>query len=381
MVKFQQLLTLFLILAFVSISAQLGQRKEIRIPDVNGYKTLKCDFHIHTVFSDGNVWPDLRPEEAWSEGLDAIALTDHIEYQPKKNDIPTNLNRPYEIAKPAADKAGITLIRGAEITRGMPPGHMNLIFVKDANALIKEDWKETIAEAKKQGALLFWNHPGWKAQQPDGIAKWYPEHTYVLEQGIMMGIEVVNDRDYYPEVHNWCNEKKLTLMGDTDIHSPIMFVYNLQAGEHRTVTLVFAKDNSEEAIKDALINRRTVVYYKNQLIGDESFLAPIFEKSVSFKSVKVNTTGKATCYLRVSNDSDVPYTLELKSSNNKIIFPQTFVIPANRTVLYPVRAAEENISLSENVKAEYEVKNLLTAPGKGIIIAFNFDIEVTPKKK
>ena len=30
-------------------------RKEIRIPDLNGYLTLKCDFHMHTVFSDGDV--------------------------------------------------------------------------------------------------------------------------------------------------------------------------------------------------------------------------------------------------------------------------------------------------------------------------------------
>ena len=47
-------------------------------------KTLKCDFHIHTVFSDGKVWPDIRVAEAWQEGLDAIAITDHIEYRPNK---------------------------------------------------------------------------------------------------------------------------------------------------------------------------------------------------------------------------------------------------------------------------------------------------------
>ena len=30
-------------------------RNEIRVPDPEGYRTLKCDFHIHTVFSDGLV--------------------------------------------------------------------------------------------------------------------------------------------------------------------------------------------------------------------------------------------------------------------------------------------------------------------------------------
>ena len=53
-------------------------RTAVNIPDVPGYVTLKCDFHIHTVFSDGYVWPTVRADEAWREGLDAIAITDHI---------------------------------------------------------------------------------------------------------------------------------------------------------------------------------------------------------------------------------------------------------------------------------------------------------------
>ena len=46
-------------------------RNEIRVPDPEGYRTLKCDFHIHTVFSDGLVWPTVRVDEAYREGLDA----------------------------------------------------------------------------------------------------------------------------------------------------------------------------------------------------------------------------------------------------------------------------------------------------------------------
>ena len=105
----------------------LNARTTLHIPDIPGYMTLKCDFHLHTVFSDGTVWPTIRVQEAWRDGLDAISITDHIEYQPHKADIPTNHNRPYEIARPAAESADIILIRGAEITRSMPPGHINAI--------------------------------------------------------------------------------------------------------------------------------------------------------------------------------------------------------------------------------------------------------------
>lgn len=381
MMRHTKLVLLLVMLSLISLSAQINQRKEIKIPDFAGYKTLKCDFHIHTIFSDGDVWPVLRVKEAWSDGLDAIAITDHIEYQPHKDDVSKNHNRSYEIAKPEADKAGIILIKGAEITRKMPPGHMNLIFVVDAEALVKEDWKETVLEGKKQGALLFWNHPGWKSQQPDGIARWYEEHTFLEQQNMMMGIEVVNGTDYYPEVHNWCNEKKHTLMGNTDIHSPIMFEYNLAGGEHRTMTLVFAKENTPESIKEALMNRRTVVYVKNQLIGEETYLKPIFEKSVSFSTNKVKSTGKETRFLRILNNSDIPYTLQLISKNDKVVFPASVTVPANRTVLFPVRGADDNTELKDTVKAEYEVKNLITSPGKGISVSFSFDMDVTPKKK
>ncbi|MCP5518674.1 MAG: hypothetical protein H7A45_15600 [Verrucomicrobiales bacterium] len=89
-------------LAVGAVQAHDRARTPVNIPDIPGYLTLKCDLHIHTVFSDGSVWPDIRAEEAWREGLDAIAITDHIEYQPHKRDLPTAHNRSYEIAKPRA---------------------------------------------------------------------------------------------------------------------------------------------------------------------------------------------------------------------------------------------------------------------------------------
>ena len=73
-----RLCSLFLLLV---LSQARGDetRHEIQFPDVPGYQTLKCDFHMHTVFSDGLVWPTVRVNEAWRTGLDAISITDHIE--------------------------------------------------------------------------------------------------------------------------------------------------------------------------------------------------------------------------------------------------------------------------------------------------------------
>ena len=42
-------------------------RKEIVLPQVNGYNVYKADLHTHTVFSDGSVLPKFRVMEAWQD--------------------------------------------------------------------------------------------------------------------------------------------------------------------------------------------------------------------------------------------------------------------------------------------------------------------------
>ena len=44
---------------------RIKARHEICLPQIDDYQLLKCDFHIHTIFSDGIVWPSLRVQEAW----------------------------------------------------------------------------------------------------------------------------------------------------------------------------------------------------------------------------------------------------------------------------------------------------------------------------
>ena len=192
-------------------------RKTINVPDILGYQTLKCDFHMHTVFSDGSVWPTIRVDEAWNEGLDAIAITDHIERNPGKTDVGGDDNSSYNIALPIARQKNIILVKAGEITRSMPPGHFNALFLTDTQALDKQDWHEAFDEAKKQGAYIIWNHPGWQAQQPD-TTKWWDEHTKLYEQGMIHAIEVFNEKEWYPIALDWCMQKELAPHAATDVH-------------------------------------------------------------------------------------------------------------------------------------------------------------------
>ena len=232
---------LFLILLFplcvTSINAQVTSKYERKMffPDLDNYKTLLTDFHQHTVFSDGKVWPSIRVEEAIKDGLDAISLTDHLEYQPHSQDIENpDRNRVYIIASQFADRQNknlekkLIVINGQEITRSMPPGHINAIFINDANKLLHEnDSLRGIEEANKQNAFVFWNHPAWPAQRSDGIAKLDDFHKYLIKNNLLHGIEVVNELYYSEEALQIALEHNLTIMGTSDIHGLIDWLFNV----------------------------------------------------------------------------------------------------------------------------------------------------------
>ncbi len=376
-------LAALMFLSAIQAAAQervLRARTPIRIPDLPGYKTLKCDFHIHTVFSDGLVWPTVRVEEAWREGLDVIAITDHIEYHPHKADMTNDLNRSFEIARPLGKDLDLSVLRGSEITRAMPPGHLNAIFLTNSAPLETKYWTNAVQVAHQQGAFIFWNHPGWDAQTTNGLVLWYPEHTQLLAAGQLHGIEIVNTRDYYPEAHKWAIEKKLTLLGNSDIHSPIHFDYALANSDHRPLTLVFAKDRSAAAIKEALFARRTVVYSGSHLYGEEQYLRPLFEKSIAFNRASVKLKPKGSAVVQLANNSGLDFELTLAANPAGLEAPSRLVLPAGKTVLMRLRSTGK-AGAPTPPRLAYNAANLWVAPNTPLTVILPLKISVAPPPK
>ncbi len=355
-------------------------RTPILIPDVPGYVTLKCDFHIHTVFSDGLVWPSVRAEEAWREGLDAIAITDHLEYQPHKTDVSTNHDRSFPIARAAGSELDLLVVKGSEITRKMPPGHLNAIFLTNSTALAVERWQDAIATARDQGAFIFWNHPGWEPQITNGLVVWYPEHTELLTQGRLHGIEVVNDRSYYPEAHKWAIEKNLALLSNSDIHNPLNLDYHVHEDDHRPITLVFSKSRTLEELKAALFARRTAVYSGERLIGDEQFLRPIFLGSLEITPPHASLRPGQRQSAQIYNRSAITYQLERESAAPEVTYPERLTLPAGKTVLLPLTGKTGTTAGPRKLKLPFRVTNLLKAPNTPLSTSLEVEVNFADGK-
>lgn len=332
--------------------AAADARHEISFPDLPGHKTLACDFHMHTVFSDGNVWPTVRVAEAWRQGLHALSITDHVEYQPHKDDVPTKHERPYQLAEGPARVHNLLLVKGAEITRDTPPGHFNAIFLSDVNPLDTKEFFDAVRRANEQGAFVFWNHQGWKGPEK---GQWMDVHTTLFENKWLHGMEVCNGDEYYPDAHKWCLEKNLTMLGNTDIHDPD-FRQKSTSADHRTMTLVFAKEKSLPALKEALTAGRTVVWYKDQLIGREELLRPFFHACVEVAKPHLRT--KDAVFVEVRNACEADVRLQRTGD----VGPAEIVLPARTTSLVRVGAADP----AKPLELKYTAVNFLIAPGAGL---------------
>jgi predicted metal-dependent phosphoesterase TrpH len=365
MMKIRYILTFFLVLFCLSFLS--GQsRKIIHIPDIPGYTTLKCDFHTHTVFSDGTVWPTVRVEEAWRDGLDAVSITDHIEYRPHSKDIVSDHNRSHEIAEPLANKLNIILIKGAEITRSMPPGHLNCLFIKNANLLERENVMDAVREARDQGAFILWNHPGWKVQQPDSTL-WWAEHTNLLNGDLLHGIEVFNDGEYYPEAIDWAVSKKLTMFANSDIHSPVNMRYDMN-NITRPLTLVFSRSRTRGGIREALFNRRTAALFNNTLAGPANLLEALFFASVKIYNPQGQLKNGQTKYVVIENNSDIEYHLELVQPGIGFDAPVNRILLPHRHTALELRGNSEQVGTQNELRIYYKVNNALVSSDGNLVI-------------
>lgn len=164
------------------------------LPAGEGRRWLACDFHAHTVHSDGQLEIGELACLAAGRGLDLLAVTDHntVSHHPHLDE--------------AGGHAGIMLVPGQEVTNA--DGHANCLgdigwvdFRRPA-----EDW---LAAVNENGGLLSINHPlaghcAWRKPDLAGahlIETWH----WTWDRMTLEPIE-------------WWTERAATPIGGSDFH-------------------------------------------------------------------------------------------------------------------------------------------------------------------
>lgn len=124
-----------------------------------------------------------------------------------------------------------------------------------------------------------------------------------------MGLEVANSNQYIPLVHQWADEKGLTKFSNSDYHNST----HLVPGSYRPMTLVFAKDRSAEAVREALVAHRTVAFVQNYLYGERSLVEGLLQGSLKTRCLSSNDR---QTIVEISNLSGLPFDLELQENDS-----------------------------------------------------------------
>lgn len=321
-------------------------RHEIILPQVRGLNIYKADLHTHTIFSDAHVTPEYRVQEAWLDGLDVIAITEHVEYRdyeqkmidflsgylpadteavntnlldkgPEKGGIQVDLNLPIRLAEKAGERYGIVVVPGAEISRTPETiGHYNAIFVKDINTIYHPDCYESFRRAKAQGALVVHNHPGWR--RPSMEIGPFEQRAY--DEGLIDGIETFNSADLYPQAIDRAKKYGFFMVGATDAHISVARDY-LMHTPIRNMTMIFAKDKSLESLREALVNGMAIAYGWGTLSGEESLLKDLFKASMQTRVERTDAKGVRT--VAITNTTSISYTLRIGDDNPFALAPFT----------------------------------------------------------
>lgn len=249
--------------------------------DLFSLKPLIGDFHCHTICSDGFETPESILHAAIHHKLDFIAVTDHNSYQGSAEAA--------EIAE--KQRLPITVINGEEYSSSFT--NMHIISLGAPKPLDKDfylfspgeqgetmtafEYTKCLCEKiKENGGLSVMCHPLWKPFHSDGSRIDVPLSLVknLMETGVFDAIEIVggspeedlmtSQMQFVWSVSYGATPGKVAYLGSTDSHT---YQIDPICGKH--FTLVYATDNTQPAIIEAVKNKRTVAV---QIIDSKNIL-------------------------------------------------------------------------------------------------------------
>jgi hypothetical protein len=141
---------------------------------------------------------------------------------------------------------------------------------------------------------------------------------------MLHGSEVANSFCYAEVAFQIALDYDFALIGISDIHDLIDWDYKPHEGGHRPVTLVFAKEKAADSIKESLFAKRTIVWFKNMLIGRQTDLSPFLTASLNVTAMRYRPdTLIAEIDLKNTSDADFEthYNSPSYSTRESVICP------------------------------------------------------------
>ena len=194
-------------------------------------------------------------------------------------------------------------------------------------------------------------------------------HLKNIKAGRLHGIEVANGRGYSEQTFQMALHHDLTLIGVSDVHQLIDWDYEPHNGGHRPVTLVLAEERTAESIKEALFDRRTVVWFKNNLIGRPQHLGPLLQASLKLHDA---TYGDGEILsVSITNVSDADFYLRNMGEYGFYGHTDQITVAQHSTEKLRVKTGQRLTKL----QLAFEVLNAFTAPKKTANLALEVEVE------
>jgi predicted metal-dependent phosphoesterase TrpH len=222
---------------------------------------LLCDFHIHTIFSDGELALEEIIDIYGEKGFDAIAITDHILDKKSeenyhiagkklpaitKDDFNDYLHALWQASQKSWEKYHMILIPGMEITNDTKKFHILGIDIKQ---YINPDQsvEEIIAKIHDQGGIAVACHPDERGHEKElqSVHLWRNHKKF---SKLFDAWEVANRDDLF----NVIGLKKFNYIANSDFHR-LRHLYSWK-------TLLMCEKNPEAIKQTIRLNHGVSIY-------------------------------------------------------------------------------------------------------------------------
>jgi hypothetical protein len=133
--------------------------------------------------------------------------------------------------------------------------------------------------------------------------------------------------------------------------------FRLDQGGHRPISLVFATEKSEAAIKEALLARRTIAWFDNLLVGYQQLLEPLIRASIRIGRATYQGPS-AVVSVHVENISDATFILRNQSPYSLHQSSDLISLPPHSVTVIDVKTMEQKLMFD----LDFEILNAVHGP-------------------